>query len=111
MKPGSPERWPCMGALTTQSPASTRLRTRSREGAALACKLCPGQLHLTLPAWPRQTRAFPSTGLKETLDPCGPLPWSLNLGAYSRGTSMSAQPAHSAPPTLAATPRGSRDGR
>lgn len=30
MKSGSPERWPRMGALTTQSPASTHLRTRSQ---------------------------------------------------------------------------------
>lgn len=74
MKLGSPERWPCMAALTTQSPASTRLGTRSREGAALACKLPPGQLHLTLPARPRQTRAVPNTGLKGILGPCGPLP-------------------------------------
>lgn len=29
MKSGSPERWPRMGALTTQSPASTCLRVRS----------------------------------------------------------------------------------
>ena len=93
-------------------PESSQHMSQSEElgGAALACKRHPSQLHLIQPAQPRQTWAVPNTGFKGILDPCGALPCSLHLEAYSRGTSTSPQPVRSAP-TPATTPHGRRGGR
>lgn len=110
MKSSSPEWWPRMGALTNQSPASTHLRMRSREGATLACKLHPSQLHFILPARPRQTQAVPNTGLKGIVDPWGPSTLPAFRSLFKRHKHE--RPAcPQCPPTLATTPHSRRHGR